>query len=301
LKEVGHTESLNKRYGPVDALKNLTINLYEGLNLFLGPNGSGKSTLIKIMSGLIKPSNGKIELMNLNPWQDRVKLMQKVGVSLENHALPKWAKGIEVLRYYAKLEKLSEIDLKDGLNLFDINSFVDRTIDGYSTGMYQRLVLTAALLGEPEMLILDEPTRGLDSISQQKLYEKLTDKVKSGCSLILSTHLLAEMPLKADHAYFFMNGEVKRWGSMEKIAEELGLIKLSFPTKDLNMARTLTKLRSIPEVREVSLKGDTMELLITSRGKVTDELEKLGITQVTEEYDFVRIYSKALTQTPLNS
>lgn len=301
MKEVGHTESLNKRYGPVDALKNVTINLYEGLNLFLGPNGSGKSTLIKIMSGLIKPSNGKIELMNLNPWQDRVKLMQKVGVQLENHALPKWAKGIEVLRYYAKLEKLSETDVKDGLNLFDISSYVDRTIDGYSTGMYQRLVLTAALLGEPEMLILDEPTRGLDSVSQQKLYEKLMDKVQSGCSVILSTHLLAEMPLKADHAYFFMNGEVKRWGSMEKIAEELGLIKLSFPTKDLNMARTLTKLRSIPEVKEVSLKGDTMELLITSRGNVTDELEKLGITQVTEEYDFVRIYNKALTQTPLNS
>jgi ABC-type multidrug transport system ATPase subunit len=298
---VGHTESLNKRYGPVDALKNISISLYEGLNLFLGPNGSGKSTLIKIMSGLIKPSNGKIELMNLNPWQDRVKLMKKIGVALENHALPRWAKGIEVLRYYAKLEKLSELDLKDGLNLFDISSYVDRTIDGYSTGMYQRLVLTAALLGEPEMLILDEPTRGLDSISQQKLYEKLTDKVQSGCSVILSTHLLAEMPLKADHAYFFMNGEVKRWGSMEKIAEELGLIKLSFPTKDLNMARSLTKLRSIPEIREVSLKGDTMELLITSRGNVTDELEKLGITQITEEYDFVRIYSKALTQTPLNS
>jgi ABC-type multidrug transport system ATPase subunit len=298
LKEVGHTESLTKSYGPVDAIKNVTINLYEGLNLFLGPNGSGKSTLIKIMSGLIRPSDGKIELMNLNPWQDRVKLMQKVGVQLENHALPKWAKGIEVLRYYAKLEKLSETDVKDGLNLFDISSFVDRTIDGYSTGMYQRLVLTATLLGEPEMLILDEPTRGLDSISQQKLYEKLTDKVQAGCTVILSTHLLAEMPLKADHAYFFMNGEVKKWGSMEKIAEELGLIKLSFTIKDQSMARMLTKLRSIPEVREVSLKGDTMELLITSRGKVTDELEKLGITQVTEEYDFVRIYSKALTQTP---
>jgi ABC-type multidrug transport system ATPase subunit len=296
LKEVGHTESLTKSYGPVDALKDVTINLYEGLNLFLGPNGSGKSTLIKIMSGLIKPSDGKIELMNLNPWQDRVKLMQKVGVQLENHALPKWAKGIEVLRYYAKLEKLSETDVKDGLNLFDISSYVDRTIDGYSTGMYQRLVLTATLMGEPEMLILDEPTRGLDSVSQQKLHQKITEKVEAGCTVILSTHLLAEMPLKADHAYFFMNGEVIKWGSIEKIAEELGQIKLSFTVKDPNMARTLTKLRSIPEITEVSIKGDNLEILATNRKKVTDELQKLGITQITEKHELTRIYSEAMSQ-----
>jgi ABC-type multidrug transport system ATPase subunit len=280
----------------VDALKDVTINLYEGLNLFLGPNGSGKSTLIKIMSGLIKPSDGKIELMNLNPWQDRVKLMQKVGVQLENHALPKWAKGIEVLRYYAKLEKLSETDVKDGLNLFDISSYVDRTIDGYSTGMYQRLVLTATLMGEPEMLILDEPTRGLDSVSQQKLHQKITEKVEAGCTVILSTHLLAEMPLKADHAYFFMNGEVIKWGSIEKIAEELGQIKLSFTVKDPNMARTLTKLRSIPEITEVSIKGDNLEILATNRKKVTDELQKLGITQITEKHELTRIYSEAMSQ-----
>ena len=296
MKEVGHTESLTKSYGPVDALKNVTINLYEGLNLFLGPNGSGKSTLIKIMSGLIRPSDGKIELMNLNPWQDRVKLMQKVGVQLENHALPKWAKGIEVLRYYAKLEKLSETVVKDGLNLFDISSYVDRTIDGYSTGMYQRLVLTATLLGEPEMLILDEPTRGLDSVSQQKLHQKITEKVEAGCTVILSTHLLAEMPLKADHAYFFMNGEVIKWGSIEKIAEELGQIKLSFTVKDPNMARTLTKLRSIPEITEVSIKGDNLEILATNRKKVTDELQKLGITQITEKHELTRIYSEAMSQ-----
>jgi ABC-type multidrug transport system ATPase subunit len=248
------------------------------------------------MSGLIKPSDGKIELMNLNPWQDRVKLMQKVGVQLENHALPKWAKGIEVLRYYAKLEKLSETDVKDGLNLFDISSYVDRTIDGYSTGMYQRLVLTATLMGEPEMLILDEPTRGLDSVSQQKLHQKITEKVEAGCTVILSTHLLAEMPLKADHAYFFMNGEVIKWGSIEKIAEELGQIKLSFTVKDPNMARTLTKLRSIPEITEVSIKGDNLEILATNRKKVTDELQKLGITQITEKHELTRIYSEAMSQ-----
>jgi len=296
LKEIGHAESLNKRYGSVDALKNVTINLYEGLNLFLGPNGSGKSTLIKIMSGLIKPTNGKVELMGLNPWQDRVILMQKVGVQLENHALPKWAKGIEVLRYYAKLEKLSETDVKDGLNLFDISSYIDRTIDGYSTGMYQRLVLTAALLGEPEMLILDEPTRGLDSVSQQKLYEKLTDKVKSGCSVILSTHLLAEMPLKADHAYFFMNGEVIKWGSMEKIAEELGLVKLTFPIKEPDITGTLSKLRSMPEVTEVSLKGDSLEVLTTNPKNTKYELIKIGITEITEKHELARIYSEAMSK-----
>ena len=296
MKEVGRTENLTKRYGPIDALKDVTISLYEGLNLFLGPNGSGKSTLIKIMSGLIKPSDGKIVLMDLNPWTDRVKLMQKVGVQLENHALPKWAKGIEVLRYYAKLEKLTEADVKDGLDLFDIGSYVDRAIDGYSTGMYQRLVLTATLMGEPEMLILDEPTRGLDAVSQQKLYQKITEKVGSGCTVVLSTHLLAEMPLKADHAYFFMNGEVVKWGSMQKIAEELGQIKLSFPLKDLNVAHTLTKLRAIPEITELSIKGDSLEILATDRKKVADELKELGITEITEEHELARIYSEAMTK-----
>ena len=162
--------------------------------------------------------------------------------------------------------------------------------------MYQKLVLTATLLGEPEMLILDEPTRGLDSVSQQKLYQIITEKVETGCTVILSTHLLAEMPLKADYAYFFMNGEVIKWGNMEKIAEELGLVKLTFPIKDLNMARTLTKLRSIPEVTEVSLKGDNLEVLTTNPKKTTDELEKIGITEITEKHELARIYSEAMSK-----
>ena len=297
MKEIGHAESLSKRYGAVEALRKTSFKIYKGLNLFLGPNGSGKSTCIKILSGLIRPTSGKIELMGLNPWQNRVKLMKKVGVALENHALPRWARGIDILRYYAKLSNLSESDIDKSLKLFDISSFVHRTIDGYSAGMYQRLVLTAAFLGKPELLILDEPTRALDTVSQQKLYDKITEKTQSGCSVILSTHFLAELTLKADYAYFFMNGEVKRWGNMEKIAEELGLVKLAFTTKGLNIAHTLTRLRSIPEVSEVSLKGDTMELLVANRRKVTNELEKLGITQVKEEHDFVRIYSEALSRT----
>jgi len=222
--------------------------------------------------------------------------MQKVGVQLESHALPKWAKGIEVLRFYAKLEKLSETDVKNSLGLFDIGGYVDRTIDGYSTGMYQRLVLTATLMGEPEMLILDEPTRGLDSTSQQKLHQKITEKVESGCTVVLSTHLLAEMPLKADYAYFFMNGEVIKWGSMEKIAEELGQIKLSFPLKDKNVERTLTKLRMVPEITELSIKGDNLVILATDRKKVAEELHKLGITEITEEHELARIYSEAMTK-----
>jgi len=296
LRELGRVEKLWKKYGLTVALRDISFSLNTGLSLFLGPNGSGKSTCIKILSGLVKPSNGKVELLGLNPWVDRVRLMKRVGVALENHALPRWARGIDVLKYYARLQGLTDADVEKSLKLFDIGEYAHRTVDGYSAGMRQKLVLTIALLGEPELVVLDEPTNALDSAGKQRLFELVTEKVRDGCSVILSTHFFAEMPLKADYAYFFQGGEASKWGSLEKISEELGLVRIVFNLKDLDLAKTLNTLRSTPEIREVAIRGEVVEVLTGNRIKAMETLENLGVKEASQTYDYLRIYREAFKQ-----
>ncbi|MEM3029598.1 MAG: ABC transporter ATP-binding protein [Thermoproteota archaeon] len=293
MRELGCVEKLWKKYGLTVALRDVSFPLHSGLSLFLGPNGSGKSTCIKILSGLVKPSGGKVELLGLNPWNNRVTLMEKVGVALENHALPRWARGIDVLKHYARLQSLSEKDVEKSLKLFNIGGYAHRTVDGYSAGMRQKLVLTIAFLGEPELLILDEPTSDLDSAGKQRFFQLVDEKVRNGCSIILSTHFFAEMPLKADYAYFFQGGEVSKHGSLENISEELGLMKLVFKLENLDLAKTLSRLRSTPEIREVAIRGETVEVLTGNRSKTMEALKNLGVSQISQAYDYLRIYREA--------
>jgi ABC-2 type transport system ATP-binding protein len=296
LRELGRVEKLWKKYGSTVALRDVSFPLNSGLSLFLGPNGSGKSTCIKILSGLVKPSSGSVELLGLNPWNNRVRLLEKVGVALENHALPRWTRGIDILKHYAGLQGLSEKDVEKSLRLFDIGEYTHRIVDGYSAGMRQKLVLTIAFLGEPELLVLDEPTSDLDSAGKQRFFQLVNEKVRNGCSVILSTHFFAEMPLKADYAYFFQGGEVSKWGSLENISEELGLMKLVFKLENLDLARTLTRLRTTPEIREVAIKGEVVEVLTEDRDKAMEALESMGVSEISQAYDYLRIYHEAFKQ-----
>lgn len=194
-------EHVTKNYRDVLALDDVTIQIDKGkIVCLVGPNGSGKSTLIKIILGLSRATKGRVTFENGNPT---------VGYLTELNALPNGYKGTDILN---KLETLigvdrsqSVIDLKQ---LFGIDEFISKKIKGYSKGMQKKIGLLVAFSGDPDLVILDEPFEGIDTIDRDKLSEFLQNYVASGKTVILSTHILYELDSLCEEAHFLKKGKL---------------------------------------------------------------------------------------------
>ncbi|MDR2700737.1 MAG: ABC transporter ATP-binding protein [Nitrososphaerota archaeon] len=156
------------------ALDGLSLKILRGINGLIGPNGAGKTTSIRLSLGLIKPNAGSAELFGFDCWSNSCAIRSKVGVLYEKLAFYDHSTGIEQLALMAKLKgvSVSLVELKELLKLVELDvSAHDRHIGGYSAGMRQRLGLAQALLGDPELVFLDEPTSNLDPLNRAKILE----------------------------------------------------------------------------------------------------------------------------------
>ena len=173
-KVIGEFKSVTKRFGAAVALDGLSLEICQGINGLIGPNGAGKTTAIRLSLGLIKSNVGKAELFGFDCWSNSYAIRRKVGVLYEKLAFYDHLSGLEQLKLMAKLKGASEslVELKELLRLVELDEEAhDRRIGGYSAGMRQRLGLAQALLGNPELVILDEPTSNLDPLNRAKILE----------------------------------------------------------------------------------------------------------------------------------
>ncbi len=157
--------SINKYYGSRAVLKNVSFEIYEG-EIFglIGPNGSGKSTLIRVICGLCSQTSGTVKINGFNVKKNVEKALNNVGVVIENCKLNPYMTGRQNLKYYAKLsnKKITSEDINHIVDLVGLNNKIDKKVSSYSSGALQRINLAQALLNEPNLLVLDEPTMGLD-------------------------------------------------------------------------------------------------------------------------------------------
>lgn len=235
-----------KTYGQLDALSAMTMSLNEGevLGLF-GHNGAGKTTMMKLILGVISPNSGKVEVMGMAPdskeaWHCR----SKVGYLPENVSFYEQLTGLEVLTYFVKLKGFSNKDAKkqaiDLLEQVGITYAMKRQVKTYSKGMRQRLGLAQAFIGEPKLLLLDEPTVGLDPIATRDFY-KTVDQLKSnGSSVILCSHVLPGVEQHIDRAMILSSGKLLAMGTLSELRQQAALpviIKpISFKKGGLNGA-----------------------------------------------------------------
>ncbi len=230
-----------KAYGKLDALSAMTMSLNEGevLGLF-GHNGAGKTTMMKLILGVISPSSGKVDVMGVAPdskeaWHCR----SKVGYLPENVSFYEQLTGLEVLTYFVKLKGFSNKDAKkQSIGLLEqvgITHAMRRQVKTYSKGMRQRLGLAQAFIGEPKLLLLDEPTVGLDPIATRDFY-KTVDQLKSkGSSVILCSHVLPGVEQHIDRAMILSSGKLLAMGSLSELRQQAALpvvIKPKFLKKD---------------------------------------------------------------------
>jgi ABC-2 type transport system ATP-binding protein len=261
---------LTKRFGDVVAVDNLSFEVAQGsITGFLGPNGAGKTTTLRMLLGLIEPTAGSSTIAG-KPYQELVDPFRRVGAVLEAtsfHPGRRARDHLRVLCVAAGLPVARADEVLDEVGLADVG---DRRVKGFSLGMRQRLGLAAALLGEPEVLILDEPANGLDPEGVHWLRKFLRNYAGQGRSVLVSSHLLAEIAQTVDDVVIVAKGRLVTQSSLADLAgrtkpgvwvrtpqsQELGVALASKGiTAELQSAETLVALETTTEAVGIAAAG----------------------------------------------
>jgi ABC-2 type transport system ATP-binding protein len=218
------TDRLTKTYGSADAVRDLTFSLPAGRVVgLLGPNGAGKTTLLRMLLGLARPTSGAARVLG-EPIERPERYLPRVGAALDGPAFHPGLTGRRALRSLATLGGLDEARVDETLRLVGLDAArADQRLGGYSLGMRQRLALAAALLPDPELLVLDEPTNGLDPVGIHELRALLRDLARrEGRSILVSTHLVHEVELACDHVVVLRAGRLAFAGEPADLAAARG-------------------------------------------------------------------------------
>ena len=199
-----HIENLVKRYGDLVALNHLNLDIHEG-EIFglLGPNGAGKSTTLKMLTGMLKPTAGEI-YFDGKPWDRRC--LSEIGALIENPPIYENLSARDNLKVRSLLLGTDEKRIDDVLKMVSLTNTGKKKSGQFSMGMKQRLGIAMALLGNPKLLILDEPTNGLDPIGIEELRDLIRSFPAQGITVILSSHILSEVQQIADHIGIISDG-----------------------------------------------------------------------------------------------
>ncbi len=229
-------ENLNKKFGKKQILKNVSLEVNEGDILgFIGPNGAGKTTTIKMILGLQSIDSGNVYINNYNVKKEYEKAIEKVGAIVENPDLYMYLTGYENLKLIQNLYKnVSKERINEVVKLVKLNTRINDKVSKYSLGMRQRLGIAAALINKPNLLILDEPTNGLDPEGIKELRDilkKLAQKENVG--IIISSHNLSELESFCNKIVIIKNGEIVEENKLSdfKKIEESYIIEVDNITK----------------------------------------------------------------------
>jgi ABC-2 type transport system ATP-binding protein len=215
-------ESLTKDFGAVRAVDDVTFELQPGRVVgFTGPNGSGKTTTLRMLLGLVTPTSGRA-LIGGRPYHELDEPTRRVGAVLETRAFDGGRTARDHLRVVATEARLSLARVDEVLDLVGLSDAADRRAKGFSLGMGQRLALGAALMGDPDVLILDEPTNGLDPAGIRWLREFLRGLAAEGRTVVVSSHALAEVQQTADEVLILDAGRLlshRRMSDIESLED----------------------------------------------------------------------------------
>jgi len=269
------TNGLTKRFGEdVFAVKGLDLTVHEGEVFgFLGPNGAGKSTVINMLLDFVRPTAGSATVLGHDPTREAEAIRRRTGVLPEGGRLYERLTGVEHIRWKARAHDVdsdpAELLRRVGLS----TAAADRAVGGYSKGMRQRLAFAMALVGDPELLILDEPSSGLDPTGMREFRELVRNAAADGTTVFFSSHILGQVEAVCDRVGILNDGRLVETGTPVELKTALGLG--SSISVEVSSTPTDHRLDHIDGVRSVTIDGSTVAATLTepeAKGKVVSRL-----------------------------
>jgi ABC-2 type transport system ATP-binding protein len=299
------TENLTKRYRQITAVDNLNLEIYKGeICGLLGPNGAGKTTTILMLLGLTEPTSGRAEVLGLDPLRNPLEVKRSVGYLPEHVGFYENLTGRENLNYIAALNGLEQgsiaqkIDeLAEQVGLYEA---IDRRVGEYSHGMRQRLGLASCLVKSPKMVILDEPTVGIDPQGINEILNLIARLSKEeGITVLLSSHLLYQVQQICDRVAIFVRGKVIAMGPIESLGKQL--MEDQTLTIELQCLEGYEAIRKrLPEIKDLEKVEESEGKLLIScksdqRKEIVSLVQELGLTLLhlrLRGFDLDDIYQK---------
>ncbi|MDH5424302.1 MAG: ABC transporter ATP-binding protein [Gammaproteobacteria bacterium] len=279
-------QAVSKTYGNETVVRDVNFDVQPGECIVLvGHNGAGKTTLMKLMLGLTRPSTGTVEVLGGNPaFTAAVAQRLALGYLPESVAFYEAMTGQEVLAFYAQLKGASYYECGKLLQLVGLGDASKRRVGTYSKGMRQRLGLAQAMLGDPQLLFLDEPTTGLDPLLRQHFYELIDGLHKEGVTSIISSHALNEVEARANRFVIMKAGIIVASGTLDELYQLAALpVRLELSVTEGEASRVAESLGTGVNIAHVNnqklslscFKGEKMPLIrhITGLGEVVQDLQ----------------------------
>ena len=288
-------DKLTKKYGNKVALDSISLDVKKGEFVsVLGPNGAGKTTMIRCTLGLIYPDSGSVEILGKDPFKDK-SVFKRIGYVQELPNLPPFLTGRQVLKLSAKLKGVRTEEVDELLELVGMSEFADKQIAKYSKGMTQRIAIAEALLGEPEVLIMDEPNIGVDPIFSVKIRDVFNALKKKGTSILMTSHEMEDVKKLSDRVVLIYKGKKVFEGSVEELVKKfLGIVVVI--EADQNAEEVLKNLNYVKKVEKengkyyVTLDEDKREELLREL-----VLQGVRVRSFYLDVDLERAYERAIS------
>ena len=217
-------EDVSKFYGEILGVNRVNLSIPPGITSLVGPNGSGKTTLMNLMTGLVRPSRGRIQVLGYTT-DDPESLFKIVGYSTQFDAFPKGLTGFQFIYSYLCLSGMplsdAELTARQAIERVNMVEAASRKIAGYSKGMRQRIRLAQALASNPKVVVLDEPLNGLDPLARAEMIALFRASAAQGCYVIISSHILHEVDVISDQVILLSNGYVVAEGQIQSVRKEI--------------------------------------------------------------------------------